>query len=147
MLKSAVQAVRSGKLCQGTATEFAKDKSVEADSHVASGGARDAPVWNSGGDGTPPKAWQVAGGDEAGKPLAGLRQSSQSSLDAVAGAQVEDWASCPLAPERVQELAEPYLSPPKEQIRAGAGTGWVLAALTLDLGTGAETSWTPANPT
>lgn len=32
------------------------------------------------------------------EPLAEAKQSTRLALDAVAGAQVEDWAACPLAP-------------------------------------------------
>lgn len=59
----------------------------------------------------PLAAWQVTGGvawhsplveteqdQQVREPLAEAKQSSQLALDAVGGAQVEDWTACPLAP-------------------------------------------------
>lgn len=59
----------------------------------------------------PLAAWQVTGGvawhsplveteqdQQVWEPLAEAKQSTRLALDAVAGAQVEDWAARPLAP-------------------------------------------------
>lgn len=59
----------------------------------------------------PLAAWQVTGDvawhsplveteqdQQVREPLAEAKQSSWLALDAVAGAQVEDWTACPLAP-------------------------------------------------